>query len=56
MMAVSTSKLSKRLIPVHCYGRIGNNFPHFSDFSRLKNTICIDYKYKQINVPNLVYF
>ena len=26
------------------------------DFSRLKITIRIAYKYKQINVPNLVYF
>ena len=55
MTAVSTSKLSKGLMSLHCYG-IGNNVPHFSDFSRLKITIRIAYKYKQINVPNLVYF
>ena len=56
MTAVSTSKLSKRLMPLYCYGKIGNNVPHFSDFSRLKITIRIAYKYKQINVSNLVYF
>ena len=56
MAAVSTSMLSKRLIPSHCYGKIGNNVPHFSDFSHLKITIRVAYKYKQINVPNLVYF
>ena len=54
--AVSMSKLSKWLMSLHCYRKIGNNFPHFSDFSLLKITICIAYKYKQINVPNLVYF
>ena len=41
---------------LHCYGKIGNNVPHFSDFSRLKITIRIAYRYKKINVPNLVYF
>ena len=56
MTAVSTSKLSKRLTSLNCYGKIGNNVPHFSDFSHLKITIRIVYKYKQINVPNLVYF
>ena len=56
MAAVSTSKLSKRLMSLHCYGKIGNDFPHFSDFLHLKITIRIAYKYKQINVPNLVYF
>ena len=56
MTAVSTSKLSKRLMSLHCYGKIGNYVPHFSDFSRLKITIRIAYKYKQTNVPNLVYF
>ena len=56
MAAVSTSKLSKRLMSLHCYGKIGNNVPHFLDFSRLKITIRISYKYKQVNVPNLVYF
>ena len=56
MTAVSTSKLSKRLMSLHCYGKIGNNVPHFSDFSRLKITIRIAYKYRQRNVPNLVYF
>ena len=56
MAAVSTSKLSKRLMSLHCYGEIANNVPHFSDFSHLKITISIAYKYKQINVPNLIYF
>ena len=56
MAAVSTSKLSKRLMSLHCCGKIGNNVPNFSDFSHLKTTIRIAYKYKQINVPNLVYF
>ena len=51
MAAVSSSNLSKRLMPLHCYGKIGNNVPHFSDFSHLKITIRIAYKYKQINVP-----
>ena len=54
MAAVSTSKLSKWFMSLHCYGKIGNNVPHFSDFSHLKITIRIAYKYKQINVPNLV--
>ena len=36
--------------------KIGNNVPHFSDFLHLKITIRISYKYKQINVPKLVYF
>ena len=56
MVAVSTSKLSKWFMSLHCYGKIGNNVPHFLDFSHLKITIRIAYKYKQINVPNLVYF
>ena len=56
MAAVSTSKLSKRSMSLHCYGKIGNNVPHFSDFSHLKITIRLAYKYKLINVPNLVYF
>ena len=56
MAAVSTSKLSKRLMSLHCYRKIGNNVPHFSDFSHLKIKIRIGYKYKQINVPNRVYF
>ena len=56
MVAVSTTKLSKRLLSLHFYGKIGNNVPHFSDFSHLKITIRLAYKYKQINVPNLVYF
>ena len=56
MTAVSTSKLSKGLMSLHCYGKICDNVPHFSDFSRLKITIRIAYKYKQVNVPNLVYF
>ena len=56
MAALSTSKLLKWLMSLHCYGKIGNYDPHFSDFSHLKITIHIAYKYKQINVPNLVYF
>ena len=40
---------------LHCYGKIGNIVPHFSDFLHLKITIRIAYKYKQINVLNLVY-
>ena len=53
---MSTSKLSKRLLTLHHYGTIGNNFPHFSDFLHLKIPIHISYKCKQIKVPNLVYF
>ena len=56
MAAVSTSKLSKRVMTLHCYGKIRKNVPHFSNFSHLKITIRKAYKYKQINVPNLVYF
>ena len=41
---------------LHCYGKIGNNVPYFLDFLHLKITIHIFYKYKQIKVPNLVYF
>ena len=52
---MSTSKLSKRLMTLHHYGKIGNNV-HFSDFIHLKVTIHISHKYKQINDPNLVYF
>ena len=33
--AMSTSKLSKRLMASHHYGKIGNNVPHFSDFLNL---------------------
>ena len=50
------SKLSKRLMSLHCYGKIGNNDPHFSDFLHLKITIRISYRYKEVKVPNLVYF
>ena len=53
---MSTRKLSKRLMALHHYGKIGNNVPHFSDVLHLKITIHIFYKYKQIKVPNLVYF
>ena len=53
---MSRSRLSKRLMALHHYGKIGNNVPHFSDFLHLKITIHISYKYKQIRVPNLVYF
>ena len=49
-------KLSKRLMLLHCYGKIGNNFPHFSDFIHLKITIRISNRYKQVKVPNLIYF
>ena len=56
MATVFTIKLSKRLISFHCYGKLCNNIPHFSDFPHLKIVIRIAYKYKQINVPNLVYF
>ena len=51
-----TSNLSKRLMLLHHYGKIGNNVTHVSDFLHLKITIHISYKYKQIKVPNLVYF
>ena len=51
-----TSKLSKWFMSLHFYGKFGNNVPHLSDFSHLKITTRIAYKYKQINVPNLVYF
>ena len=53
---MSTSKLSKRLMALHHYGKIGNNVPHFSDILHLKLTTHISHKYKQIKVPNLVYF
>ena len=53
---MSTSKISKRLMALHHYGKNGNNVPHFSDFLHSKITIHILYKYKQIMVPNLVYF
>ena len=53
---MSTSKLSKRLMLLHCYGNIGNNVPNFLDFLHLKITIRISYKCKQIKIPNLVYF
>ena len=53
---MSTGKLSKRLMALHHYGKIVNNVPHFSDFIHLKITIHISNKYKQIQVPNLVYF
>ena len=53
---MSTSTLSKRLMSLHCNRKIGNNFPHFSDFLNLKTTIHIFYNYKQVKVPNLIYF
>ena len=53
---MSKSKLSKRLMALDYYVKIGNNVPHFSDFLHLKITIHISYKHKQIKVPNLVYF
>ena len=53
---MSTSKLSKWLMALHHYGKIGNNVPHFSDFLHLKITIHISYIHKQIKVPNQVYF
>ena len=53
---MSTSKLSKRLMPLHCNRKIGNNVPHFSDFLNLKITIHIFYNFKQVKVPNLIYF
>ena len=53
---MSTSKLSKRIMALHHDGKNDNNVPHFSDFLHLKTMIHISYKYKQINVPNLVYF
>ena len=54
--AVSTSKLSNLLMALHHYGKIGKNVPYFSDCLLLKIKIHISYKYKQIKVPNLVYF
>ena len=55
MAAVSTSKLSKWLMTLHHYGKIGNYVLHFSDFFLFKNYgSYISYKYKQIKVPNLV--
>ena len=53
---MSMSTLSKLLMALHHYGKIGNDVPHFSDFLHLKITIQISYKFKQIKVPNLVYF
>ena len=53
---MSTRKLSKRLMSLHCYGKIGKNVTHFWGFLHLKITIRISYNYKQIKVPNLVYF
>ena len=53
---MSASKLSKRMMPLHCYGKTGNNVPHFLDFLHFKITIRISYKYKQVKVLNLVYF
>ena len=53
---MSTSKLTKRLMSLPCYGQIGNNVPYFWDFLHLKITVRISYKYKQIKVPNLVCF
>ena len=50
------SKLSKWSMTLHHYRKIGNNVPHFSDYLHVKITIHISYKYKQIKVPNLVYF
>ena len=34
---MSMSKLSKRLMSLHCYGKNGNNVPHFLDFFAIKN-------------------
>ena len=45
-VAVSANKLSKHLMPLHCYGKNGNNVPHFLDFLHLKITIRISYKYR----------
>ena len=53
---MSASKLSKRLMPLHCNGKNCNNVPHFSNFLHLKITIRISHKYKQVKVSNLVYF
>ena len=53
---MSTTIISKRSMALHHYGKNGNNVPHFSGFLQFKITIHISYKYKQINVPNLVYF
>ena len=41
---------------LHRDGENSNNIPHFSDFLKLKITICISYKCKHVKVPNLVYF
>ena len=53
---MSTSKLSKRLMSLHCCRKVGSTVPHFSDFLHLKIPTRISYKYKQIKVPNLVYY
>ena len=47
MAAVSTRMFSKRLKSLRSYGKIGNNVPHFSDFSHLKIAIRIAYYYKR---------
>ena len=43
-------------MPLNRDGKNGNNNTHFSDFFKLKITICISYKCKHVKVPNLVYF
>ena len=53
---MSTRKLLKQLMSQHCYGKVGKNVPHFSEFLFLKITIRISYKYKQVKIPNLEYF
>ena len=53
---MSTSKLSKRLMALHHYGKIGNNVSYFLGILHLKITIYISYYHKQAKVPNLVYF
>ena len=41
---MSASKLSKRLMQLHCYGKTGNNVPHFSDFLHFVFVLfCFDY-------------
>ena len=53
---MSKSKLSKRLMSLHCKGKNCKKNPNFSDILHLKITIRISYKYKHVEVPNLVYF
>ena len=56
---MSTSKLSKRFMSLHCHcivtEKLAILFLIVSDFLHLKITIRISYKYRQINVHNLVY-